>query len=344
MTEPEPPPSSTTLPAQPTQAPSAAPDIHGVPRDLLEKYPPRRGQFRGAGGRSNPPRRGGGSTQRGARGGNTSASAHPRQEKPRAPRPAKESQNGIPVGPEAEAGEGSSTSQSARKESNKPKQQSRGPAQRPSPGPSKSRSDATDPVAPDEGIPAPQNSRRRQFGSKLTESNAVSPSSKKPVTVTTPAAQEMDLTARLTASFSRSASAEDAPDCSICLNPIAPGAPTWSCTPQTSELDPAHAEHGSSSCCWSSFHLKCIKAWAAKSVKATGDAFVARGVLDRGGEWRCPGCQTRRNIVPAEYRCFCGSVVDPRPGRLSTPHSCGQGCGRKREKCDHPCPLYVISL
>lgn len=38
-------------------------------------------------------------------------------------------------------------------------------------------------------------------------------------------------------------------------------------------------------------------------------------------------------------RCFCGAVVDPKPGRLAMPHSCGMSCQRSRASCDHPCPL-----
>lgn len=37
-------------------------------------------------------------------------------------------------------------------------------------------------------------------------------------------------------------------------------------------------------------------------------------------------------------RCFCGSTQDPKPHRLSTPHSCGTSCSRSRA-CGHPCPL-----
>ena len=37
-------------------------------------------------------------------------------------------------------------------------------------------------------------------------------------------------------------------------------------------------------------------------------------------------------------RCFCGSAQDPKPPRLSTPHSCGNSCSRARG-CGHPCPL-----
>lgn len=39
-------------------------------------------------------------------------------------------------------------------------------------------------------------------------------------------------------------------------------------------------------------------------------------------------------------RCFCGSMLEPKALRMSTPHSCGASCSRIRESgCGHPCPL-----
>lgn len=38
------------------------------------------------------------------------------------------------------------------------------------------------------------------------------------------------------------------------------------------------------------------------------------------------------------YSCFCGSVAEPRPPRLATPHSCASQCTRTRT-CSHVCPL-----
>ena len=37
-------------------------------------------------------------------------------------------------------------------------------------------------------------------------------------------------------------------------------------------------------------------------------------------------------------RCFCGSMPDPKPPRLATPHSCASSCSRTRA-CGHSCPL-----
>ncbi|KAG8925884.1 FKBP12-associated protein [Tulasnella sp. 418] len=196
-----------------------------------------------------------------------------------------------------------------------------------------------------------RSARRRQFGSKLTttDDNATptptehssgghrrTQSSNKNAAAPSTQSKDMDLTSRLTAAFSRTASPDDAPDCPICFSTIGPGNPTWSCSPTLDGSDPLHDEHGV--CCWTSFHLKCIKSWAAKSTKETREAYLAREV-DNVGEWRCPGCQTRRSVVPRDYRCFCGRVIDPKPGRLATPHSCGDACSRRRITCEHPCPL-----
>ncbi len=82
------------------------------------------------------------------------------------------------------------------------------------------------------------------------------------------------------------------PECMICFNPILPGHPSWSCSPK---------EDKDAQSCWNTFHLKCIKPWAEKSVKDTEDAWRARGE-ERKGEWRCPGCQSKREIVPRKYR------------------------------------------
>jgi len=81
------------------------------------------------------------------------------------------------------------------------------------------------------------------------------------------------------------------PECMICFNPILPGHPSWSCSPK---------EEKDAQSCWNTFHLKCIKPWAEKSVKDTEDAWRARGE-ERKGEWRCPGCQSKREIVPRKY-------------------------------------------
>ncbi|KAG9218189.1 hypothetical protein CCMSSC00406_0010217 [Pleurotus cornucopiae] len=47
-------------------------------------------------------------------------------------------------------------------------------------------------------------------------------------------------------------------DCPICFAAIHPAQPVWSCLPSVND---------GPSCCYTPFHLKCIRSWAAKSVK-----------------------------------------------------------------------------
>lgn len=82
------------------------------------------------------------------------------------------------------------------------------------------------------------------------------------------------------------------PDCPICFNPLHPAQPTWSCS----------LNEEVTSCCWASFHLKCVREWARKSTKEVKDAFVARGEFNEEGYWRCPGCQAKRTQVPRSYQ------------------------------------------
>jgi len=96
-----------------------------------------------------------------------------------------------------------------------------------------------------------------------------------------------DLTSILTFSLSN----PPFPECMICFNPIRPEQPTWSCSPR---------EEKEAQSCWNTFHLKCIHPWAEKSVKDLEEAWRARGEEKRG-EWRCPGCQLQREIVPRKY-------------------------------------------
>lgn len=96
-----------------------------------------------------------------------------------------------------------------------------------------------------------------------------------------------DLTSVLTFSLST----PPFPECMICFNRIRPEQHTWSCSP---------TEEKEAQSCWNTFHLKCILSWAEKSVKDLEEAWRARGE-ERKGEWRCPGCQSRRDIVPRKY-------------------------------------------
>ena len=102
-------------------------------------------------------------------------------------------------------------------------------------------------------VPRSQRSRKN-FGTRLTAGDASAPSpmlgrgSNAPVSTA-----DLDLTSRLIHSFTHKA---DALDCPICFNSIHPAQPIWSCS-STRSVE---------TCCWTTFHLKCVRSWAQKSI------------------------------------------------------------------------------
>lgn len=91
------------------------------------------------------------------------------------------------------------------------------------------------------------------------------------------------------------------PDCPICFSSIHPAQPTWSCSPSIPVIRADDASVEGQQYCWTTFHVKCIRSWASKSVKDVADAWRARGEEGRRGDWRCPGCQAKREDVPSGY-------------------------------------------
>ncbi|KAI0635276.1 hypothetical protein C8Q77DRAFT_1054207 [Trametes polyzona] len=195
----------------------------------------------------------------------------------------------------------------------------------------------------------PQSRRPRRGGRKF-QGNLTEGAPGEPVAQDAPSAKyrsaapkKDDLTSRLIHELST----PPYPDCLICFAPITPMQSTWSCSPSHPTAAATDDESGLSEkqqradanaqCCWMTFHLKCIRSWAAKSVKDVVEAWRARGE-EKEGDWRCPGCQSKRTAVPSSYWCFCGSTPDPKPPRLATPHSCANPCSRPRA-CGHPCSL-----
>ncbi|KAJ7096711.1 hypothetical protein B0H15DRAFT_54387 [Mycena belliarum] len=187
------------------------------------------------------------------------------------------------------------------------------------------RSQGANPAA---SVSGPRRGRGANFNTGLTSGDTApsAPKHTRPKPKAAPVAD--DLTSILTAALGT----PPYPDCPICFSAVHPAQPTWSCSPSITVLETQQY-------CWTTFHLKCIRSWAAKSVKEVADAWAARGEPQRGGEWRCPGCQARRVAVPTSYRCFCSSTPNPAPARISTPHSCASPCTRLRPACSHPCPL-----
>jgi hypothetical protein len=101
--------------------------------------------------------------------------------------------------------------------------------------------------------PRPQHFRRN-FGTRLTTEGASGSNTTLGRTSVAPiSTADLDLTSRLVHSFTHKA---DALDCPICFNSIHPAQPIWSCS-LSETID---------TCCWTTFHLKCIRSWAQKSV------------------------------------------------------------------------------
>ena len=130
-------------------------------------------------------------------------------------------------------------------------------------------------------------SRRSQFGSQLTEQDAahLHASSRRPRSP--PSNSENSLTSSLILALRK----PPYPDCPICFNSLHPAQSTWSCS----------LSEEATSCCWATFHLKCVREWARKSTREIRNALVARGEANEGEYWRCPGCQTKRTHVPQSY-------------------------------------------
>ena len=107
----------------------------------------------------------------------------------------------------------------------------------------------------------------------------------------------------LTSTLIKALSTRPFPDCPICFSPVHPAQSIWSCSPATPQvLGPAgDGSTPAPQYCWTTFHLKCVRSWAEKSVKALEVAWRNRGEMDKKGEWRCPGCQAKREIVPTSY-------------------------------------------
>lgn len=205
------------------------------------------------------------------------------------------------------------------------------------------RSSPVHPAAPGSGTVDSQGGprRRRMMNSKLTVTTDVG-SSSNPRRRVDKRREETDKVDTLT-SFKGPAPTADTlagrlikslrtppfADCPICFNSIHPAQPIWCCGPTIDsntvseyriiclsfalgrlQVRTSDASEGDDSedasdtqCCWTPFHLKCIRAWATKSLNDIREAYRARGEPDKQGEWRCPGCQRKRLHAPSNYVC-----------------------------------------
>ncbi|KAE9465208.1 hypothetical protein C3L33_02889, partial [Rhododendron williamsianum] len=119
--------------------------------------------------------------------------------------------------------------------------------------------------------------------------------------------------------------------CLICLDPIRPSHPTWSC------LSGCHAV----------FHLPCIQSWARQSSDLSSSRAASRlpisaSKADEISLWSCPKCRLDypKTLIPRTYLCFCGKLENPPHDPWILPHSCGEICNRSlKRNCGHHCLL-----
>jgi len=114
-------------------------------------------------------------------------------------------------------------------------------------------------------------------------------------------------------------------ECPICTSEVGRNSKIWSCKT-----------------CWTVFHLTCIKKWSANEGSTLAQQRNQDGEFASPRQWRCPGCNLPKDLLPSTYTCWCEKELDPRSISGLPPHSCGQTCGQKRilpKKCPHPCDL-----
>ena len=112
-------------------------------------------------------------------------------------------------------------------------------------------------------------------------------------------------------------------ECPICTNEVDRNSKVWSCKT-----------------CWTVFHLSCIKKWSTNEGSTQAQRRNENGDLPPPRQWRCPGCNLPKDVLPSTYMCWCAKETDPQKISGIPPHSCGQTCSRDRilpRKCIHPC-------
>ncbi|KAL9597478.1 MAG: hypothetical protein Q9219_005111 [cf. Caloplaca sp. 3 TL-2023] len=118
-------------------------------------------------------------------------------------------------------------------------------------------------------------------------------------------------------------------ECPICTSEIGRNSKVWSCKT-----------------CWTVFHLSCIKKWSTNEGSTLSRQHDQDVEFPPQRQWRCPGCNLPKDILPSSYTCWCEKEIDPRSISGLPPHSCGQTCGKPRvlpKKCPHPCELLCHS-
>jgi transcriptional repressor NF-X1 len=92
--------------------------------------------------------------------------------------------------------------------------------------------------------------------------------------------------------------------------------------------------------CWTVFHLSCIKKWSTNEGSVAARQQAQDGEMPPPRQWRCPGCNLPKDVLPKNFHCWCEKEQDPRSTPGLPPFSCGQTCSRPRilpKKCPHSC-------
>jgi transcriptional repressor NF-X1 len=157
-----------------------------------------------------------------------------------------------------------------------------------------------------------------------------------PIPAQTAPVQKKDISTRRRGSLLRSTAAdittrthEDIAkgvyECAICTNEVSRNSKIWSCRT-----------------CWTVFHIGCIKKWSKNEGATVQQQPNEDGALPGPKQWRCPGCNLPKGVLPTSYTCWCEKELDPKTVGGLPPHSCGQTCARERtfpKKCPHRCDL-----
>ncbi|KAH7072924.1 hypothetical protein BKA63DRAFT_53784 [Paraphoma chrysanthemicola] len=94
--------------------------------------------------------------------------------------------------------------------------------------------------------------------------------------------------------------------------------------------------------CWTVFHLGCIKKWSTNEGSAAATQQAQDGEIPPPRQWRCPGCNLPKDVMPKSFHCWCEKELEPKALPGLPPFSCGQTCARPRvlpKSCPHPCPV-----
>ena len=186
-------------------------------------------------------------------------------------------------------------------------------------------------------VPPPPTDQSRPHPSRRRPPSQKPVSSDRPNPIHTPSVQKKDPQTRRRGSLLRSTAPDISTrthedigkgvyECAICTNEISRNSKIWSCRT-----------------CWTVFHIGCIKKWS----KNEGSALQQQqpnedGALPIPKQWRCPGCNLPKDVLPSSYTCWCEKELDPKVIGGLPPHSCGQTCGRERKfpkQCPHRCDL-----